>query len=441
MKKKILYLLFLLMTVVALFACQEEEQPCTHEHSDVSVVDPSCDGEGYSFHVCRDCGVSYKTDLVAPLGHELNKTVTPATCEEQGYTTYTCFCGYTYDTEFVEPLGHDLKTRTQEPTCEGEGYAEYYCACGFSYTVDHVAPKGHTLMDTVIPPTCTEQGYTKYDCRDCNYEFISDYTKPTGHHFSEHVVYPTSFSKGYTEFTCACTYSYVGNYVMPSDVYHGAYVDGTEILAYGVNISSWDEQSEKVDYAKLKAAGIDYVILRAGTSKGKDRIFEEHYLAAREAGLDVGCYFYTYATTMEQILAEADLFLSWIEGKQFEYPVYLDVEDPSMEALDSKLLTDMCDAFIARVQSEGWFCGLYVNNKWLVDILETDRVTSYFDVWYARWMLSDEPAWNDEKFGTRMGMWQYTAEGTVDGREAVLDLNVSFKDYPTLIKKYHLNGF
>lgn len=229
---------------------------------------------------------------------------------------------------------------------------------------------------------------------------------------------------------------------MPSDVYHGAYVGETEILAYGVNISAWDEQSEHVDYAKLKAAGIDYVILRAGTGKnGKDKSFEEHYLAAREAGLGVGCYFYSYATSVDQILAEAELFLSWIEGKQFDYPVYLDMEDPTMAMLDSKLLTDMCDAFIGRVQSAGWFCGLYVNNEWLVNILQTDHITSYFDVWYARWMIGKAPEWNDEKFGVRMGMWQYTAEGEVEGREAVVDLNVAFKDYPSLIKQYHLNGF
>lgn len=183
MKKTIFYLLFLLLTVTFLYACQAEEKPCPHENADVSVVDPSCDLEGYSFHVCRDCGVSYKTDFVEPLGHTLQKTVTPVSCEEQGYTTYTCFCGYTYDTEFEAPRGHDLQMRMQAPTCEGEGFAEYYCACGFSYTSDHVAPTGHTLLNIVVPSTCTEQGYTNYACMDCSYQFRSDYTRPTGHHF------------------------------------------------------------------------------------------------------------------------------------------------------------------------------------------------------------------------------------------------------------------
>ncbi len=475
MKKKILYMILFILTVLTISSCQTQDKPCAHDREDVSVINADCDSEGYTYHICRDCGLAYKTDLVAPHGHQLTSKVTAPTCTAQGYTTYTCECGYTFDTDFAEPIaheptsritaptctaqgyttytckcgytfdtdfteptGHTLATRVVTSTCEAQGYEEYYCSCGYSYQINYTAPKGHSLTTKVTQPTCEAEGYTTYACSDCAYGFVSDYVIPTGHTLEmKEVVTPTSFSHGYIRYACACSYEYT-DHVMSSDVYHGAYVGQTEIFAYGINLSSWDGD---VDYEALKEAGIDFVILRAGTSNGKDRTFETQYLAAKAAGLDVGCYFYTYATTVDAILAEADLFLEWIDGKQFEYPVYLDVEDPSLEALDSALLTQMCTAFIERVQGEGWFCGLYVNNNWLINLLETEKITPYFDIWYARWMLSNEPTWNDEKFGDRMGLWQYTAEGTVEGHDDIVDLNVAFQDYPTLIKQYHLNGF
>jgi asparaginyl-tRNA synthetase len=67
--------------------------------------------------------------------------------------------------------------------------------------------------------------------------------------------------------------------------------------------------------------GYSYVILRCGNSKGKDVCFEEFYAKAKEAGLNVGTYYYSYATTVEEAIVDAENCLSWIRGKKFEYPV------------------------------------------------------------------------------------------------------------------------
>ena len=440
--KKFLYILAVLIlaaSALALASCnfEEKNEACKHEMIDQTVVESTCDGEGYTLNVCRDCKMEFKTDIKPSLGHSLHGTLTLPTCTEEGFMTYACACGYTYRTDFTPPKGHSMHSMLHNPTCTDQGYTEYFCNCGYSYQTDFVKPLGHSTTKKVTAPTCTEEGYTTYSCGNCSYSYTSDYVIPLGHSFTTKTTRPTSSSTGYTVFKCGCGYEYTGDYVWPSDIFEGAYVDGVEVLAHGIDVSKWNGT---INWEEIKAAGIDYVIIRAGSTQGIDPYFEEYYRGAKAAGLGVGCYFYTYALTIEEISAEADLFLSWIAGKQFDYPVYLDMEDPSQEALDGELLTEMCKTFIEKMQSSGYFCGLYVNNNWIQNILNTEKITVYFDVWYARWTLSGEATWPDS-FGQRMGMWQYTDKGKIGTHTCNFDMNVSFKDYPTLIKELGYNGY
>ena len=63
--------------------------------------------------------------------------------------------------------------------------------------------------------------------------------------------------------------------------------------------------------------------------------------------------------------------MEWLKGKKFEYPIYFDLEDPSLEALSKSLLSEMCEAFISTLQAEGYYAGLYSNYNWLTYILDT----------------------------------------------------------------------
>ena len=84
------------------------------------------------------------------------------------------------------------------------------------------------------------------------------------------------------------------------------------------------------------------------------------------------------------------------------------------------------------------------NNNWLKNYYDTELVTEKYDIWYARYISTeklDSPLWNLELYGTVMGMWQYTDEGTVSDISHPFDLNIAYKDYPSIIKKYHYNGY
>lgn len=434
MKKTIWMLLLVCLALLALVACGDE--PCQHRHQTRSYFDPDCSLEGYVLHECKDCGYTYKSDFVEPKGHTLEETVVAPTCTEAGYTHYACECGYAYDTAFIAPVGHTYTSRITDPTCTEEGYTTYTCGtCEYEYRAKRTIPNGHNLVTQTVAATCTEEGYTLHKCNNCEYSYKSDFRTPS-HTFKTEKHAPTIGTTGYLSHTCSvCGYAYESDFVWYSDIFSGAAGAGKGVLAEGVDLSSYNES---VDFAALKRAGVDYVILRAGTGfSGKDSRFEEYYLAARAVGLDVGCYFYSYATTVEEALEEADDFASYIEGKVFEYPVYFDLEDTSQEILSSTLLMDMCFAFCNRMIEQGYFPGVYCNLKWVENVLHTEQLLSLYDVWLARYNLSLPDDYYDDQYG----MWQYTETGTVGGVTGNADLNYCYKDYPAIMEKYGFNGF
>jgi GH25 family lysozyme M1 (1,4-beta-N-acetylmuramidase) len=80
--------------------------------------------------------------------------------------------------------------------------------------------------------------------------------------------------------------------------YDGGMAGDGNIYAHGLDVSSWQESG--LDFQNFANAGYDYVILRCGTSYGKDKCFEEYYASARAAGLDIGCYYYSYAKSVSE---------------------------------------------------------------------------------------------------------------------------------------------
>lgn len=443
-------LALLALAALTLFsaACQGDDE-CRHQKTTDTLHEPTCSLEGYVLHKCRDCGYTYKSDFVEPLGHTISSVTTPPTCTEQGNTTHTCsVCEYAYVTDYVAPLGHELRSAVTAPTCEDSGFTSYTCAreCGFSYQSDLVAPNGHNLVSATFTATCTTGGYIRYMCNDCDLEYRSAISKPLGHSFKETVVYPSIARTGYTEHTCHCGYSYVDNYVWYSNIFTGAKGDGTKVIAKGPDLSYHEKN---IDWEKLKATGIDFVILRAAYGVNRpDPKFEEYYAAAKEVGLDVGCYFYTYATSVNTVKKEAKYLLELLEGKTFEYPIYFDLEDDSQEGLDTDLLMEMCLTFCHELSDNGYFPAVYTNNRWLVNFWDQEQLTTLYDIWYARYPLDDDiTRFTYEKWTTvpsyagDYGMWQFTQYGLIDGISSDVDLNMCYKDYPSLIKKYGYNGF
>ena len=201
----------------------------------------------------------------------------------------------------------------------------------------------------------------------------------------------------------------------------------------GIDISVYQQN---IDFKKLKDSGIEFVIIRAGFGKvanQKDKLFESHYANAKKAGLKVGCYHYTYAKSVQEAEQEADVFLEWIKDKTFEYPVYFDIEDASLQNLGKQVLTDIVLAWCGKVQSAGYYVGIYANPDWFMNRLDLERLKG-FDKWLAHWVAV--PKWKNE-FG---GLWQYGLT-RIDGYNGDIDGDYSYRDYEKTIKALGLNGF
>lgn len=192
-----------------------------------------------------------------------------------------------------------------------------------------------------------------------------------------------------------------------------------------------------IDFNKVKASGVDFVMLRCGTGYGKkackDVKFETYYKQAKAAGLKVGAYFYSYATTENHARMEAGWMLDWLKGKVFEYPVVFDMEEPSQAKLGRTKISAIATAFCSTVEKAGYYVSIYSSKSW-VESYYTAGVLSKYDLWMAQWAPKCTYVGN-------YGIWQYTSTGAVPGIKGDVDCDISYKDYPTIIKRAGLNGF
>ena len=445
--KKTLILLFCLLSALLLFASCDGS--CHHLRMRTETFSPDCEHEGYILHTCTDCGYTYKSDFLAPLGHNLVGKVTPPSCTEVGYTSFVCSsCDYHYLTDYVIPTGHDFETTITPPTCTEAGYTEYACKiCGYSYRADLTAAPGHSFQTTVVSPTCTEAGHTDYLCSVCAFSYQSDFVSAKGHNYLTTKTAPTLNEVGGLHHVCVtCGHSFES-----APAYYNELLISTDASAYtydkaakGIDLS---HNNGSVDFAKLRAAGIDFVILRAGFSNtGKDTRFEEYYAAATAAGLDVGCYVYTNSTSVAAIKQDVQKLLGYLKGKLFAYPVYLDMETTAQKELGAGKLTQMLRAFADGMLDAGYFPGIYTNPDWLTSVYADADPAFLLDVWIARHnptLYQQNPNYYNGKYG----MWQYCGSEntedfeTIPGVNGRVDIDICYRDYPTLLQKYGYNGY
>lgn len=204
--------------------------------------------------------------------------------------------------------------------------------------------------------------------------------------------------------------------------------------AKGIDISHWNGS---IDFEKVKASGIDFVIIKAGGSdKGfyTDSMFKENYNKAIAAGLSVGAYYFAgkYFRGIEAGVIDAGKFIKILDGLKFDYPVFLDIE--AQENRYKEAITDAAIAFCEELEKAGYFVGIYASDiSGFKDKLNHDRIKSYAH-WVARY--GKEP-----EICKSYGMWQYSSKGSVPGICGSVDMDLSNVDYPKTIKEKGFNNY
>lgn len=210
----------------------------------------------------------------------------------------------------------------------------------------------------------------------------------------------------------------------------------TKIFSKGIDLS---EHNGTVNFDKLKASGIDFVLLRAGYGSANrypeqcDARFEEHYQKAKAAGLGVGAYWYSYASNADMAADEAASFITALKGKQFDYPVYIDLEEDDIaRKLGKAKYSDVAAKILSTVERNGYWVGIYTSLHYLTSCLDMSKLSRYA-VWCAQW--------NDVCQYENAGIWQYTNEHTANGVWGKVDADYAYYDYPSQIKAKGLNGY
>lgn len=202
----------------------------------------------------------------------------------------------------------------------------------------------------------------------------------------------------------------------------------------GIDVSA---HNGVIDWKKVKDDGVEFAILRAGFGRElsqKDARFEENYSGAKASGIPVGAYWYSYAMDEDEARLEADVFMEVIKNKQFEYPVYFDIEESKQLSLGKEKVSAIITAFLERVEQNHYWVGLYMSASPLTDFT-TDELKGRFAVWVANVGVS-KPSYNGA-----YGMWQYSWKGNIDGVKGDVDEDYCYVNYPEQIKGLGLNGF
>lgn len=207
---------------------------------------------------------------------------------------------------------------------------------------------------------------------------------------------------------------------------------------FGIDVSHWQGN---FNFKQAKAEGVNFAIIKAGGGDDglyTDSKFSTYYNNAKAAGLGVGAYFFGQAMTVAQAQKEADKFLSILKGKQFDYPVYYDVEAKMLQ-LGKKTLTDVVIAFCERVEKAGYYVGIYSGAYTFNNNMDDARLARYAH-WAAYWGTKKPSLAKSD-----LGIWQFGGEtnfirsNKIAG--VVCDQNYCYVDYPEAIIRLGLNGY
>lgn len=190
----------------------------------------------------------------------------------------------------------------------------------------------------------------------------------------------------------------------------------------GIDVSKWQQT---VDYEKVKESGIEFVMIRVGTQKGPkedsiiDAYFKENIENAKKAGLKVGIYYYSYASSVKEAKNQAKWVIEQLDPYKIDLPVVFDWECYTFfNSFHISLydLNEIADTFLKEIEKEGYEGMLYGSKNYLETIWKTGK----YKTWLAHY--TEKTTYNEEYL-----MWQFTNRGSVPGISTMVDVDVMKK--------------
>ena len=196
----------------------------------------------------------------------------------------------------------------------------------------------------------------------------------------------------------------------------------------GIDVSTWQSY---IDWNAV-AKNNHFAIIRAGYGTGGvDDYFETNYKNAKAAGVKLGAYWYSYASSTNDAALEAKAILRLLKGKKFEWPIYYDIEESSI--FSSGITNSIAMTFCRALEAAHYYCGIYASASALNSYFNSEVKTA-FTIWVAHWD-TDAPAYHGD-----YALWQYKV-GYTSGVSGQCDLDYGYIDFEPVMKANHLNGY
>ena len=190
-------------------------------------------------------------------------------------------------------------------------------------------------------------------------------------------------------------------------------------VARGIDVSNFQGT---IDWNQVKAAGIEFAILKVGPVYGKpDSTFERNATECERLGIPYGVYYYSYARSVADANKEADRTLAWLGGHHPSLPVYYDLEDNYIlqdPNFSKDKLAQIAQTFCNRMEAVGFKSGIYANLNWFNNYLNSPSLSGY-DHWIAQYN------WRCD-YAVSYSFWQYSSRGNVPGINGSCDMNYCF---------------
>lgn len=204
----------------------------------------------------------------------------------------------------------------------------------------------------------------------------------------------------------------------------------------GIDVS---ENNGELNWQEIKDSGIQFAIIRCSWGHFvEDKMLRRNVAECERVGMPYGLYHYSYATNTETMEEEATGLVNLIKQFRPLYPVYIDMEDADGYKArqgvidDNALLVEITRYTCRAIEAAGYYAGIYSNLNWFTTKLNSSELDP-FDKWLAQWAQAPT-------FDKPFGMWQYTSDGVVPGSSPRTDMDIAYKDYPSIIRTLGLNG-
>lgn len=234
-----------------------------------------------------------------------------------------------------------------------------------------------------------------------------------------------------------CSIAFGSNAVVDSNTYaHQSRFDNCMVID-GVDVSYWQNIRGTIDWNKVKRQGIDYVFIRtsytgqaSAFSLAPDSYFETNYEGAKAAGLMVGVYHYSMATTITEAQKEAKYVLDLLDGRELDMPVIMDYEFAgrlttaynswSSSTRNSKLTSNAL-AFLKVISDSQYEPMFYSYYSMLKNSLDMELIHNKYRVWLSNFNTATS-------YTDPFEFWQYTSSGSVTGLSGPIDCNFWYYD-------------